>query len=126
MANHAEILLFRKRIEKTEKETGVEVEGDLLESIFDRHLSTCTSMEDLIAQYFQQADGGNQLKLLGIKSIGAAVKAYIDKDDKDAIRLIVENQVHYNHRDILQKSESWEILADLSDSRLSKSWLISS
>jgi hypothetical protein len=30
---------------------------------------------------------------LGIKSVGAAVKAFIDKEDKDAVNVIVENQV---------------------------------
>ena len=46
-----------------------------------------------IAQYFCSAEEKNQLQLLGIKSIGTAVKAFIDKEDKDAINLIVENQV---------------------------------
>jgi hypothetical protein len=50
-------------------------------------------MEDLIGKYFLQVEDKNQLQLLGIKSIGAAVKAFIEKEDKDAISVIVENQV---------------------------------
>ena len=46
-----------------------------------------------IAQYFSKAEDKSQLRLLGIKSIGAAVKAFIDKEDKDAVNVIVENQV---------------------------------
>ncbi len=49
-----------------------------------------------IAQYFARAEDKNQLRLLGIKSIGTAVKAFIDKEDKDAINVIVENQVGFN------------------------------
>jgi hypothetical protein len=70
-----------------------ELEADLLESIFAREFSSCTSMEDLIGQYFTQAEDKSQLHLLGIKSVGAAVKAFVEKDDKDAVNVIVNNQV---------------------------------
>ena len=94
MANPAEILLFRKRVERTGKKEAVHLESDLLESIFNQEeFTSCTSMEELVGQYFTRAEDKSKLHLLGIKSAGAAVKAFIEKDDKDAIGVIVENQV---------------------------------
>jgi double-strand break repair protein MRE11 len=93
VANPSEILLFRKRVERTAKDEGYELESELMETIMARNLANCTSMEDLIGQYFSQTEDKNQLQLLGIKSIGTAVKAFIDKEDKDAVNVIVENQV---------------------------------
>merc|ERR1719361_616084 len=58
------------------------------------------SMEDLISQYFTETSKGNaserkrnEMKLLGVKGIGSAVKRYIDKDDKDSIGCIVDKQL---------------------------------
>ena len=93
VANPSEILLFRKRVERSAKDEGYELESELLETIMARNLANCTSMEDLIGQYFSQTEDKNQLQLLGIKSIGTAVKAFIDKEDKEAINVIVDNQV---------------------------------
>lgn len=94
VANPADILLFRKRVERTSKKDAVHLESDLLESIFNQEeFTSCTSMEDLVGQYFTRAEDKSKLHLLGIKSAGAAVKAFVEKDDKDAIGVIVENQV---------------------------------
>lgn len=96
VANPSDILLFKKRPLQRSLKGGADgsaftkEELEQMEGLLDGASGT-TSMEDLISTFFE--NGNNGLKLLGVKGIGAAVKRFIDKDDRDAIALIVDKQL---------------------------------
>ncbi len=50
-------------------------------------------MEDLILQYFDTMEDKSQLRLLSVRGIAQAVSNFIEKDDRDAVGLIVEKQL---------------------------------
>lgn len=90
VANASEILLFKRATrEKKEKDN------------FDRQAMEDAatemageSMEDLIARYFATVeDKKNQLKMLSVPSIAAAVNHFIEKGNKEAIATVVEKQL---------------------------------
>ena len=100
VANPNDILLFRRRSIKREVKEEAGFSRKAFEDIMPIDLDDMVSMEDLISQYFTETSKGNaserkknEMKLLGVKGIGSAVKRYIDKDDKDSIGCIVDKQL---------------------------------
>jgi double-strand break repair protein MRE11 len=95
VANPSEILLFRKRSRDKKPKGDNEIDPEEFEDALPRHM-IATKMEDYISKYFEQqeaADEKSQLKVLDVKGIAEAVKIFIEKDQRDAIRTAVEGQV---------------------------------
>lgn len=66
-------------------------------------------MEDLIQQYFNTTkDEKSQLKLLGVKGIVEAVSSYIEKDNKEAISLIVDKQLDKTRKTLRGRQDDLE------------------
>ena len=90
VANHAEILLFRKRAEKKEKS---ELFDDkLMAHLMPRHQAG-SSMEDLVAKYFSEINKNGEMQVLGVQGIGNAVKRYIEKEDKESLGAAIDRQL---------------------------------
>jgi len=117
VANPSEILLFRKRAPgmKDDKDGGFEPHH--MDRVGEAKGS---SMEELIVQYFRTTeDDKAQLKLLGVKGIAQAVSNFIEKDDKDAIAIIVDKQLGKTKQELLQRQEA-DADDDAIDEALSK------
>ena len=51
------------------------------------------TMDDLVEEYFNNLeDETKQMSVLSVKRMGAAVKSYITKDDKQAVEFLVMRQ----------------------------------
>lgn len=95
VANPSEILLFRKKVlDRSQVDGDGKFAASHMDELKAREIAG-TSMEDLILQYFNTTtDDRSQLKLLGIRGIAQAVSNYIEKDDKDAVAIIVDKQLN--------------------------------
>lgn len=66
---------------------------DLMDDIMATDRDGVMNMDEILAEYFASTEDDNtQLKVLGVKGLGAAVKNFVEKDDKDAIGLIINKQ----------------------------------
>merc|ERR1719219_1085890 len=69
------------------------------------------TMEDLVDEYFKtQTDAKNKLNVLKVKDFGEAVKSFIDKDDKDALKTTLKNDLEVAYLSLMDKDDALEIL----------------
>jgi len=93
VANPETIILFRKKKENIKKE-GVGMDHDVLDGLVQGIDLSETRAELLVEKYFmEEGDAKQKLSLLTEKGLGAAVNAFIEKDSKDAISVIVNHQI---------------------------------
>ena len=91
--NYREIFLFKRVLEKREQKDFADFDPNLAEEVIAPQLQG-TSMEDLVARYFEESSGSSgSLKALGVLGVGNALKSFADKDDKDAIPSVVSKQL---------------------------------
>ncbi len=109
VGNPADMLLFKKKVERDFDMS--EANGDLDLEHMDvlRQIESSSSMEALIQQYFNTTeDEKSQLKLLGVKGIAQAVSNFIQKDDTQAINLIVDKQLEKTKKALRDRHEEME------------------
>ena len=96
VANPAEMLLFKKMQKGSRDGTlgstladGSTIAGTPME---DHEDDRVFSIEDMISEHFENNDEA-QLELLGIKGIAKAFNAFVNKNDKQAMSVMVKKQV---------------------------------
>lgn len=108
VANPKDLVLFAKRRQAADSKCGDDGELDFA-AIEDGLEGVHTvSVEEMVKKYFEQAEDKLRLALLTERGVGLAVKAYVDKQESDAIKALVEHQIkatqaHLKTRDV--KSE---------------------
>ncbi len=128
VANPSDILLFRRKVLDKTKADESDFAAEHMDNLRLIHAQSrwgtiscflwhsvktiynfSTSMEDLIQQYFNTTkDEKSQLKLLGVKGIVEAVSSYIEKDNKEAISLIVDKQLDKTRRTLRGRHDDLE------------------
>merc|ERR1719319_1500999 len=99
VANPGEILLFKKKVAER-KANDEKIDVGAMEELGDAG----KTMDDLVAEYFNhQADDKKQLKVLNVRSLGLAVKNYIDKDDKDAISHMIKKLEEKTYNSLMER-----------------------
>ena len=64
------------------------------------------TMEDMVMEYFNsQTDDKNKLSVLNVRGIGAAVKNYIEKDDKEALKYVVDKAMEKAYNTLLDRGD---------------------
>ena len=88
MSNPAEILLFKKAKFTRSSTKDEKVDLDAIDMLGDD-----ITMDDLVEEYFNNLeDETKQMSVLSVKRMGAAVKSFINKDDKQAVEYLVSRQ----------------------------------
>ena len=107
VCNPTDILLFKKKpVERKVAADNFDAKamGQLVEE-------NNVTMEDLVDEYFRtQTEVKNQLTVLNVKEVGKAVKTFIDKDDKDALRYIIDQSLEATYLSLMDKEDALEIL----------------
>ena len=107
VANASEILLFKKR-KLDVKRTLHDLDKDGFGDLGDGHEVT---MEDIIDDYFQsQKDDSKKLSVLKVKEVGDAVKMYIDKDEKEALKYSIERTLEKHFETLMEREDGLEEL----------------
>jgi len=104
VSNHSEILLFKKRpAERKSKADVIDTEA------MDETSTENTTLEDFVKEYFNnQTDSKRQLSLLKVIDVGGAVKSYVEKDDKDSLKLVIDKSMDVNLAKILSRGDETE------------------
>jgi len=88
VSNPAEILLFKKAKFTRSSTKDEKVDLDAIDMLGDD-----ITMDDLVEEYFNNLeDETKQMSVLSVKRMGAAVKSFINKDDKQAVEYLVTRQ----------------------------------
>ena len=67
------------------------------------------TLEDLVMEYFNsQTDDKNQLSVMNVRGIGAAVKNYIEKDDKESLKYVVDKAMEKAYNTLLDRGDDME------------------
>ncbi|XP_072119494.1 double-strand break repair protein MRE11 [Mobula birostris] len=91
VANPKDVIHFFRQREHKDKKSDTEIN---FEKITNTSLEGMTlRVEDLVKQYFETAEKSIQLSLLTERSMGEAVQEFVDKEEKDAIDIIVKLQL---------------------------------
>ena len=107
VCNPTDILLFKKKpVERKVAADNFDAKamGQLVEE-------NNVTMEDLVDEYFKtQTELKNQLTVLNVKEVGKAVKTFIDKDDKDALRIVIDQGLEATYLSLMDKEDALDIL----------------
>ena len=107
VGNPTDILLFKKRpvVRNVAADNfDAEAMGQLVEE-------NTVTMEDLVEEYFKtQTEIKNQLTVLDVKEVGKTVKALVDKDDKNALGVIIDQRLEETYQKLIDKEDALEIL----------------
>ncbi|KAG7162191.1 double-strand break repair protein MRE11-like [Homarus americanus] len=98
VANSTDMILFRKK--KLEKKEEIGIDKDAMDAVFNEDVAE-TRVEDLVEQYFADLDTEHQLSLLTERGLARAIRSFVEKDDKDAIKTIIEHQVDKTRKYIM-------------------------
>ena len=74
-------------------------------------------MEDLIQEYFGTQDKDSKLSVLDQREFGNAVKIFIDKDDKDALKCSVERTLDTQFSSLMEREDGLEVAMNLRHGR---------
>ena len=67
------------------------------------------TMDDLVEEYFNNLeDETKQMSVLSVKRMGAAVKSFINKDDKQAVEFVVTRQREKNFKILVELEDEGE------------------
>jgi len=105
VSNAGEILLFKRKV----AERKVKKDNFDIDAMNELGEESNVTMEDLVMEYFNsQTDDKNQLSVLSVRGIGGAVKSYIEKDDKDAVKYNVDKTMEKAYNTLLDRGEEGE------------------
>lgn len=91
IANNKDIILFsRKKLEKTK---AVGIDHEVLATILRQEGIEKKRVEDLVKKYFEQTDEDKRLLVLSEIGVSSAVQEYVDKEVKEAMRILVDHQM---------------------------------
>lgn len=91
IANNKDIILFsRKKVEKTK---AVGIDHEVLATILRQEGIEKKRVEDLVKKYFEQTEEDKRLLVLSEIGVSSAVQEYVDKEVKEAMRILVEHQM---------------------------------
>lgn len=91
IANNKDIILFsRKKLEKTK---AVGIDHEVLATILRQEGIERKRVEDLVKKYFEQTDEDKRLLVLSEIGVSSAVQEYVDKEVKEAMRILVNHQM---------------------------------
>lgn len=107
IANNKDIILFsRKKLEKTK---AVGIDHEVLATILRQEGIERKRVEDLVKKYFEQTDEDKRLLVLSEIGVSSAVQEYVDKEVKEAMRILV------NHQMVKTKNHLKENVRSISD-----------
>lgn len=91
VANTKDIIHFSRK--KSEKMKPTEIDSEMLKTILKEEGFDKQRVEDLVKKYFEQTDDTKRLLVLSEIGVSSAVQEYVDKDVKEAISTLVNEQV---------------------------------
>ena len=104
VSNPAEILLFKKAKLSRPNQKDEKVDLDAIDMLGDD-----ITMDDLVEEYFNNLeDETKQMSVLSVKRMGAAVKSFINKDDKQAVEFLVSRQREKTFKHIVELEDEGE------------------
>ena len=104
VSNPAEILLFKKAKLSRPNKKDEKVDLDAIDMLGDD-----ITMDDLVEEYFNNLeDETKQMSVLSVKRMGAAVKSYITKDDKQAVEFLVMRQREKTFKTLIELEDEGE------------------
>ena len=71
------------------------------------------TMEDLIQEYFGTQEKDNKLSVLDQREFGNAVKIFIDKDDRDALKYSVDRTLESQFDSLMAREDGLEVAMNL-------------
>merc|ERR1711911_111763 len=71
------------------------------------------TMEDLIQEYFGTQEKDNKLSVLDQREFGNAVKIFIDKDDRDALKYSVDRTLDSQFTSLMDREDGLEVAMNL-------------
>ena len=71
------------------------------------------TMEDLIQEYFGTQEKDNKLSVLDQREFGNAVKIFIDKDDRDALKYSVDRTLESQFTSLMDREDGLEVAMNL-------------
>merc|ERR1711872_885072 len=102
VSNAGEILLFKRKI----ADRKVKVDNFDMDVMNELGEESNVTMEDLVKEYFHsQTESKNQLSILDVKGVGAAVKSYIEKDDKDALKCAIDKAMEKAYNTLMNRED---------------------
>lgn len=102
VSNAGEILLFKRKI----ADRKVKVDNFDMDAMNELGEESNVTMEDLVKEYFHsQTESKNQLSILDVKGVGAAVKSYIEKDDKDALKCAIDKAMEKAYNTLMNRED---------------------
>merc|ERR1719397_1443189 len=104
VSNPAEILLFKKAKLSRLNQKDEKVDLDAIDMLGDD-----ITMDDLVEEYFNNLeDETKQMSVLSVKRMGAAVKSFINKDDKQAVEFLVTRQREKTFKHLVELEDEGE------------------
>ena len=104
VSNPAEILLFKKAKLSRPNKKDEKVDLGAIDMLGDD-----ITMDDLVEEYFNNLeDETKQMSVLSVKRMGAAVKSYITKDDKQAVEFLVMRQREKTFKTLVELEDEGE------------------
>ena len=104
VSNPAEILLFKKAKLSRPNKKDEKVDLDAIDLLGDD-----ITMDDLVEEYFNNLeDETKQMSVLSVKRMGAAVKSFINKDDKQAVEFLVSRQREKTFKHLVELEDEGE------------------
>ncbi|KAM6946400.1 double-strand break repair protein MRE11 [Aplochiton taeniatus] len=105
-ANPKDIIHFLRRRETKE---GIKDEGGVeIGTLLARTAIEGQRVEDLVKQYFEQAEKSVQLSLLTEQGMGKAVQEFVDKEEKSAIEELIKYQLEKTQRHLMARGVNTE------------------
>lgn len=100
VSNAGEILLFKRKT----AERKIKTDNFDMDAMNELGEESNVTMEDLVKEYFNsQTDEKNKLKVLDVTGVGAAVKNYIEKDDKEALKFVIDKAMEKAYNTLLDR-----------------------
>ncbi|XP_074647490.1 double-strand break repair protein MRE11-like [Tubulanus polymorphus] len=109
VANPRDMIKFhRKKLLKEEIKTDVEAMNKALAPV----RLDAARVEDMVKQYFANANKGSRLALLTERGLGEAVQEFVDKEEKDAIPELVNYQIRKTQTHLKQREAEEEVIEE--------------
>ena len=111
VANASDILHFKKRA-ADRKMADDKFDANGLSELMDG--GDNITMEDLIQEYFTTQESDKKLSVLDQREFGNAVKIYIDKDDKDALKCSIDRTMERQFDALMAREDGLEVAQSMS------------
>ena len=107
VANPSDVLLFKKRAKLKDDMSDDKFDANGFGDLIDNEGQI--TMEDLIQEYFGTQEKDNKLSVLDQREFGNAVKIFIDKDDKDALKYSVDRTLESQFSTLMEREDGLEV-----------------